>query len=361
MHYFSSMITYSIYLDTAAAGMVSDQTLRAGRKYEDEQRNAPSSAFFAFLENDYPRVKQVVANFCRVDAHHLAFIPNFSYGLTALLPSLNRKHTRVLLLENDYPSLTLPFQLFDFEISRLPSKDGFSWELAQFEASFKQFGPEILAISQVQYLTGAKLDIDALAALCRQYGVLLLVDATQSLGAMPIDFRASGIDVLIASNYKWMNSGFGSGLMCFREGFFDDYPPAIGGFGSFKHVDGEWQYVPGSSSFQPGHFNFSNLLMLEQSILEKNALGLDAIAEHNRQLASYFLRGATQTPHKLIGPPDMTNRSSIICLEADLPTYTLFQEAGIRCTFRNNSIRIAFHTHNTEADADAALAVLQST
>jgi hypothetical protein len=107
--YFSSMKDYRIYLDTAAAGVVSDQSIQVGRMYDEQLAKAPSNAFFTFLEQDYGRIKATVAEFCQVSSGHLAFIPNFSYGLTALLPGLKKKHQRALLLEDDYPSLTLPF------------------------------------------------------------------------------------------------------------------------------------------------------------------------------------------------------------------------------------------------------------
>lgn len=352
------MKDYSIYLDTAAAGVVSEQALLASRKYDKTITTAPSSAFFAFMEEDYKRVKKKVAHFCGVDSHNLAFIPNFSYGLTAVLPSLQKKHKRVLLLENDYPSLTLPFQLHGFDMLWLKSEYGFSWNMQKLEDALKTRQIEILAISHVQYLTGAKLDIAAIADICKRLNVLLVVDATQSLGAMPLHFDTSGIDVLISSNYKWMNGGFGSGLMCFRSSFFEDYPPTIGGFGSFKNLGGDWQYQPSSASYQPGHFNFGLLLLLEQAINEKMEMGMQAIEEHNMKLANHFINGIVRAKHNLIGPKTILGRSSIICLEASKELHQQVENAGIRCTYRNNSMRFAFHLTNSLNDVNAAIDAL---
>jgi cysteine desulfurase/selenocysteine lyase len=353
------MKDYDIYLDTAAAGIVSKHVLQTSHIYDETLHTAPSSAFFTFLEDDYPRIKKNVADFCGVDSHHLAFIPNFSYGLTTLLPSLQKKHSRVLLFEDDYPSLTLPFQLHEFDVYWLPSHDGYSWDLNELEDALAKHKIEILAISHVQYLTGAKLEITAIAEICKRLNVLLVVDATQSLGAIPLHFDRSGIDVLITSNYKWMNGGFGSGLMCFRTGFFEDYPPTIGGFGSYKNVEDGWKYVPSSASYQPGHFNFGLLLLLEQAIKEKTEMGMETLEAHNMKLATRFVDGVLGSEHKLIGPKNMDGRSSIICIEAPKDLHQQFENARIRCTYRNNSIRFAFHFTNTQEDLAAALGIFK--
>jgi hypothetical protein len=55
----------------------------------------------------------------------------------------------------------------------------------------------------------------------------------------------------------------------------------------------------------------------------------------------------------------MKGRSSIVCLEATKELHQQVEQAGIRCTFRNNSLRIAFHTTNTQKDVEAALEVLR--
>lgn len=350
---------YTTYLDTAAAGIVSERSLQASRKYDQLLRTAPSSAFFSFLEKDYRRIKKSVAEFCGVDTHHLAFIPNFSYGLFAILPSLRAKHKRVLLLANDYPSLTLPFELHDFEVQWAKSYDGFNWLPENIEQAIKKDRIEILAISHVQYLTGALLDLSTIAEICKRNGVFLIVDATQSIGAMPIHFDHLGIDVLITSNYKWMNGGFGSGLMCFRSGYFEEYPPKIGGFGSLKNMEGEWKYVPSSASFQPGHFNFSSLLVLEQALKEKNEIGLNKIEAHNHELALKFVVGIIESNQHIIGPTTMTGRSSIVCIEASKKLHRAFEQSMIRCTYRNNSIRFAFHFSNSNEDVVKGLQVLK--
>ena len=243
-------------------------------------------------------------------------------------------------------------EIIDDEIRKLREK------LEKIEEALKTQQIEILAISYVQYLTGAKLDLVAISEICRRLNVLLVVDATQSIGAIPLHFDESGVDVLITSNYKWMNGGFGSGLICFRAGFFEEYPPTIGGFGSYKNLDGDWQYQPSSASYQPGHFNFGLLLLLEQAIKEKMDIGMINIEQHNMKLAVHFINEIARTAHNLIGPKNIDGRSSIICIEASKELHQQVENAGIRCTYRNASMRFAFHFTNTLSDVHAALDAL---
>src|SRR5690606_29437753 len=117
--------------------------------------------------------------------------------------------------------------------------------------------------SHVQWLSGFKTDLQELSRFCREHDIWLIVDATQSLGAMPLNPVRLDIDVLISSNYKWMNAGFGSGVMYMCDDFFNEYTPKVGGNNSYTPVNGKMQYVPSVQSYEPGHPNMYGFSVLQ--------------------------------------------------------------------------------------------------
>ncbi len=348
------------YLDTAGTGLVSEKALKATEKYHHLLTTNTSQSFWDFLTNDLPEIRQNMAKFIGVDSSRMAFIPNFSYGFSMFLTSVKPHKKRVLFFENDYPSLMMPFQQQGFTISKMKLHDEeFEMNYNAIEEKIKQEKIEILAVSHVQYLTGFTLDISALAAICKRHNVLFLVDGTQSLGALPIAFDDSGIDVFMASNYKWMNGGFGSAVACFADGVLERYPPNIAGYGSHHLINNKMVFKADAKSYEPGHFNYGPYLSLGVAVKEKQNVGVENIAAHNKKLTEHFLMGFAETGQKLVGPTTLNNRSSLLVIKANDDLHNKLLANGIKTTYRNNTIRIAFHFTNSIQEVDGLLEVLK--
>ena len=77
---------------------------------------------------------------------------------------------------------------------------------------------KVVCVSHVQYATGHRLDPARLAALAHEHDAVLVLDASQSAGAVPIDVRADDVDFLVATSYKWLCSSFGAAICYVRSG-----------------------------------------------------------------------------------------------------------------------------------------------
>ena len=88
---------------------------------------------------------------------------------------------------------------------------------------------KMVALSHVSYLDGRRFPIEALGAYCRARGVPLLLDAAQSLGVLPLDVDALGVDILAAPCQKWLCAPEGSGLLYIRESWHSRIQPTFGG------------------------------------------------------------------------------------------------------------------------------------
>jgi cysteine desulfurase/selenocysteine lyase len=353
------LIKRTTYLNTSSCGLVSLSGIEKADKFNKRLHAHGSNTFENFMLETLPQIRKSVCSFIDAPMHEVALIPNFSYALSAVIPAISCLK-RVLLFKADYPSLIQPFLINDFEVSWMESHDGFTIDIEELKDIIVRNRIEILAISHVQWLAGFTIDIDELGQFCQLHDVIFILDGTQSLGAIPFSFKSSNINIYITSNYKWMNGGFGTGIMCIKEETMTKYPPKIGGFNSYKFMDEKWEYQPSIQSYEPGHLNMPGLIVLQDAIDFKMDLGVINIGTHNKNLLIKFLKAAESNSIDLIGPRGIDSRSNIVGIKGDdkLEKYLINRDIVVK--MRNDIIRIGIHFHNTESDIDRLISSLKS-
>lgn len=346
------------YLNTAAFGLLEDQTIAAANNFWAELAVQASTRSEYYRFTDEPRIRKTVAGFLGAKPADIALVPNFSWAMNAVVQSLKGTE-RVMLYKQDFPSLLEPFRLNNFNIRWIDAEDGFTLPLDEIRNSITEREIDILAISHVQFNSGYKLDIKELGSLCKANGVTFIVDSTQSQGAMPIDVSSLDVDVLVGSNYKWMNAGGGTGIMYVSPDFIAKYPPVVAGFNSYTFTEAGMSYTPSAKSYEPGHPNMAGFLVLEAAINHKLKTGLDKIAQHNEMLTALLLAQLKDIPVQLIGPYTMENRTSFILLKDADGLSGWLKENNIVTTNRNGIVRISMHYYNTEDDIKTLVSCLK--
>lgn len=346
-----------VYFNTSSTGLISRKSMEAADLFNQGLHEFGGSHAERFKDEALPVIREDICKFIDADIDELALIPNFSHGLCAILPALTELK-RMLLFSDDYPSLTQPFINHGFDIHWLESDDGFFMDLEGIKQLVLEHRIQILAISHVQYLSGFIVDLMDLGGFCRQNNVLLIVDGTQSLGAVPFSFKSSNVDIYIASNYKWMNAGFGTGILCMRQEILKKYPPKSGGFHSYKMLNDSWKYVPSIHSYEPGHLNMPGLAMLHEAVKFKMEIGVEQIAKHNSYLMNMLLNELKPTSHEIVGEATAENRAGIVSIKGDEKLFQHLSDHGFVAKFRQNTIRIGIHFYNTEEDVDRLVSCL---
>lgn len=345
------------YFNTAATGLVMPKYVKATTAFLNDLIVNASEANEKWYNDFLPDLRHAAAELLDADVSEIAFVPNFSYALSALVHALT-PGMRVMVLHEDYPSVVDPFRLNGFDVHRLKSEYKVHFNIEEIMVQCLARKTEILAISHVQWLTGFKVDLNALGKFCREKGILLIVDATQSLGAVPISLRESGADVIISSNYKWMNAGLGTGIMCARRDFLERFPAKIRGNHSRMLAGEKWTDDASILGYEPGHLNTPGLVMLAQSIEDKLHTGIDQIEKHNMQLTRLFVEDMVNEKTSVIGPESMQGRSSIVAVRGGENLFHELTRQGFVVSFRNGAVRISFHYHNTKEEVDALVRYL---
>jgi len=266
------VLANSTYLNTANSGILSESLLDWRRNHDHDFYNS-GSAFRLGQAEFLEGVKTTLAGFFHAKVQHTFLVPNFSFGFNTFLEGLTRNH-RFLLLQEDYPSLNYPVRSRGFSYEEVPIDEYLEEKILE---RIRLFKPTVWAFSMVQYLDGIKLDPEFVKKVKGMYPDLIIVaDGTQFCGIEDFNFEQSGLDVLIASGYKWLLGGYGNGFVLLKDDVAGQlYLQA----GKSPHPTEAFLQDKSilSLCFEPGHQDTLTYGSLQQSVSLLNQLGFDYI------------------------------------------------------------------------------------
>jgi selenocysteine lyase/cysteine desulfurase len=184
----------------------------AGAKSRPWER-APAD-FFA----DAEVVRHLCARLFGGDADGYAVIPAASYGVStaarAIEPTL-RPGDRIIVLDEEFPSNVLPWRRVAREtgasVVTVATPADHDWTSAVLDEVGR--GAAVVALCQCHWTNGTTVDLARVGAACGALGATLVLDATQSLGAVPLDLERVRPDFVVAAGYKWLLAPYGFGVM----------------------------------------------------------------------------------------------------------------------------------------------------
>ena len=224
----------------------------------------------------------------------------------------------------------------------------------------ESIGPDVdvVAYSAVQSATGEVADQHAIAAAARAVGALIVVDATQAVGWLPLDPDCS--DLLVCSAYKWLCSPRGTAFLAHHPTLADRHPqfaqrlkPVAAGWFAGDDVHGSYYGLPLRLASDARRFDISpawhSWVGTEPALRVLTAVGAAAVGEHNVALANRFLTAMGQEP----------SDSAIVSVPAEAAGVARLTAAGVRFGVRAGRVRVAFHLYSTAQDVDLAVAALR--
>jgi selenocysteine lyase/cysteine desulfurase len=285
----------------------------------------------------------------------------------AISPS---KDQNVVSTEIVFPSTVYPWQ-------RVASSTGCEIRLAKEKNNFIHIDEiislidqhtAVVCISHVEYGNGQTFDLHLLAEATHEHGALLVVDATQSAGAIPIDVQACPIDALISGAYKWLCGPFGAAFMYLAPHLQTKLEPGLVGFRSHKNM---WDldasridYPQAAQKFEFSTMAFGCAVGLTRAINFLNDVGVKNIFQYNRQLADRLIEGLQARGAVITSPLEDKSRSSIVRAHFEnIGSNKIIQslkQAGVFVSRRGDSIRFSPHLYNSISDIDKALAEIDN-
>ena len=226
----------------------------------------------------------------------------------------------------------------------------------------------VVCISHVEYGNGQSFDLERLTEAAHKHNALLVVDAMQSAGAIPIDVQKCPVDALISGAYKWLCGPFGAAFMYIAPHLSEKLEPGLVGFRSHNHM---WDldasriaYPLGGQKFEFSTMAFGCAIGLTRSIEFLNKVGVENILQYNRQLADTLIAGLCSRDAVITSPLNDRDRSSIVTAYfKNVDSKAIIKrlkEASVFVSNRAGSIRFSPHLYNTCEDIDIVLREIDS-
>ena len=237
----------------------------------------------------------------------------------------------------------------------------------------------LVALSHCTNVTGTIQPIDEIGVLTKNAGVLLLIDAAQSAGYIPIDVEKLNIDLLAVPGHKGLLGPQGTGLLYIAEGL-NLVPLLAGGTGGFSTGEGQPEVLP--ERFESGTLNTPGIAGLKAGVEFILDTGLEHIRRREQTLVSQLLEGLENIPGTIIyGPEKAEQRGGVVSFTVEgvdpaSISYHLDRDfdisvrVGLHCaplahktigTYPDGTVRVSPGFFNTEDDIEVFIKALHTT
>lgn len=340
------------------------RAVRLAGKAAIDWRSRPWDIRSADFFDKVERVRTLFAQLVGASAECIALIPSASYGLATAASALPfGPGDAVLVLEGEYPSNFYIWERLARErggrLIRVERPSDGDWTAAVLD----RLTPEvrIASLPHCYWADGGALDLLSIGRACRAQETALVLDLTQSWGAMPLDLAGVDPDFAVAAGYKWLLCPYGSGLMYVaarhhhKRPLEENWAGRVGAENFAELVPYKEAYQPGARRFDVGErSNFTAVAQMVGALEQLAAWGIEAIAARLQTLtaklaqlcAAADIRQSVQplqAPH-IVGFP----------LPPDAPADLVERMAAERVYLsrRGNVLRLSPHLHVEQADLD---------
>lgn len=315
-------------------------------------------------------VRQVCADLIGAMAREIALLGPTSLGLSLFANGLSwREGDEIVGYLDDYPANVYPWmnlaRLGVRFINLVPDRPG---EITpDLVAAALTSRTRLVALASCHFLTGYRIDVDAIGRVIHEHGALFSLDAIQTLGAF--ETRIDHVDFLSADAHKWMLGPLAAGIVYVKETHFERLRPTLLGAWNvrspnFIAADGI-EFEPTARRYEPGVLNCGGLFGMEASLRMLTGLGMERVSQRLRHLKHHLVQGLQSRGYSIHGPVDGPRASAITTFsrpQTDLPALFQFLSGkGVTASLRHNRQQQAFlrfspHFYNTEAECDQVLA-----
>lgn len=370
-----------IYLDCANQGPFPRVTLRA-IEAAVELKKYPER-----LTNEYyfelpAQTRAAIAELIGARPSEIALTTGASDGVNAVANGLGfQPGDEILLPLREFPSNYYPWKHLErrgVRVREVAASDG---RFVTADDLLRALGArtQLVAASWVTYDTASRLDAARLCAACRRGGIYTFLDASQAVGATPLDVKTIGCDFLTACGYKWLLAPYGTGFFYVRAELIEKLEvhnirwmsiPGAVNFNRLPRPAGAsasgagWELAPDASRWDAAEVsNFINLAALQASVEFLLRVGVETIERHAVGLCEQLIQRLPRDRSVLKSPPEAARRGSFAVIATRQPEHTqaLWQrlrDRNIFVSLREDGLRVGPNIYNREWEMDRLLTVL---
>ncbi len=329
-----------------------------------------------FTEVDELRKK--FGTMVNADPKQVAILPSVSYGMNSVIRNIPfKKGQHALTISEEFPSCYYSAnrwcETHDAELKVVARRDdlperGEDWNSRILEAIGKDTA--FLVMTSVHWMNATRFDLETIGRRCREVGARLIVDGSQSVGALPVDVEKFRIDALVSAAYKWLMGPYSTALSFIHPDFNDGIPleeswmsrPGSDRFDRLtEYVEG---YKPGAARFDVGQTsNFISIPMLNEALRQILEWGVENIQDYCRDLAvplvEYFRQKGSPVENESTRAYHLTGLQLPGGTHGESLMNSL-QQRKVYVSLRGRNVRISIHLFNDRDDIDALTEALEA-
>jgi selenocysteine lyase/cysteine desulfurase len=355
-----------VYINSCSQGALSDSVRAAYDRYlaDWDEHGAPWEYWVEQLE----AVRGSIARLVNADEDEIAVTTSVSAGVSALASGLRfgEGRDKVVVSDFEFPTIGQIWHAQErrgVRVEHVPAEADGTIPLERFEAAIDE-QTALVAVTNVCFRNGSRLDVEAVTRLAHERGALVLVDAYQTVGSLPVDVRAIGCDFLVAGVLKYLLGSAGLGfLYCRRELVQGIEPTATGWFADrdiFEMDIHDYSPAPTARRFEAGTPPIPPIYAGIAGVELMQEIGIAETEAHVRELNAILHDGLEELGARAVTPRAREQSGALVCVASkDVNALVAALAAkGIVTSSRDDNLRISAHCYNTAEDVATLLGAL---
>jgi len=359
---------HTTYLNSCSLGALGIRVRAAVTRFLDLWQGWGASAWYGPWWEELAALRSSVAGLLGCTPGETALAPSVTAALSAVASCFDyRERPRVVIADIDFPTVGyqwLAKRGLGAEVEFVRSPDRLSVPLEAFERAIDS-RTQLVATSHVYFQSGEIQDIAELARLAHARGALLLVDAYQSAGQLPLDVRETGVDFLITGGLKWLLGGPGIAYLFARRDLLPTlHPSVIGWFAhreQFAFATTELDYAPDARRLEGGTPSVAAIYAARAGLEYVHEIGPARLRARQVELVTDLaagLRDLGLSPRMRGRAEDLAGIITVPVPDPPAAVAALRSE-DIIIDSRPGVIRLSPYFYNTSEDLERILAALR--
>jgi len=351
-----------VYFNSCSQGALSLEVQNAYGQYlkDWDEKGSPWELWVERSET----ARHAFAGLVNADPNEVADCTSVSAGVSAIASALDfsGERQRVVVSDFEFPTIGQIWHAQErrgAKIVHVPAA-GNVIPLERFEEAIDE-RTKLVSITHVCFRNGSKLDVPAIVEIAHRKGALVLLDAYQSLGTMPVDVKQLKVDFLAGGVLKYLLASAGLAFVYIRKDLVPDLHPTTMGWFSQANIFAMDIYAntpsPSARRFESGTPPVPSLYAGVAGMKLVQAVGLEKIQQEIGQVTGAIKEGAMRRGFNLASPVDAEKHGALITLRShkvDLLVKRL-EADGIVTSSRDNNLRLSPHFYNDQTDVNVLM------
>ena len=354
------------YLNSGSYCALADSVKAAINNYMEDRLLVGANWDVWVMKNE--AVRSLMARVLHAQSDEIAVTASASAGINALASAFNfnQRRNKVVISDFEFPTNAQIWHAQELRGARVVhvprGPDGYI-PLENFEKLIDE-ETQLVAVTQVCFRNGARLDIPGIVKLAHERGAKVLLDCYQAVGSMTVDVKKLDVDFAVGGMLKYLLGTAGLGFLYARNELIQTMTPTQTGWFAQANITAmditANRPSPTARRFEAGTPAVVNCYAAEEGLKIILEVGTDVIEERVRYLTRLYMDRLEEIEWPSITPRQDERRGPMVCVQAKQVAnlFAKLTAQDIVTSFRDDNLRATFHFYNSEQDVEAIIQAL---